>query len=417
MTTTDDDLEQRLRDSLRTVGAAAKPPDRLVERLHRAATGAGDSAAETTGPQAAATSLRQPLHPAPRSRAARWAPLLAAAAVVAILAVGAGVVAVHRSRTTVPTPSSDAGSPVPWSAAGGRATTEVAPLAATARAAQGTRGCVSDDFRVVSGSSKPGFGSRGWMVTTYTLVSVASTPCAPFGEALSAVLVDAQGTPLPVDAWSSGGPARLEGPPLVGPGDIVTGTVSWAVVRGATNPPANVVILPDRLVVAPRKRPPLAVSLAGVTIPPNPQNPSSGGGGPYTWRSTAEGQEVAISRPGSLASLTVTVTAPASVHLGQLLSYTVELKNPTDESVSLAGCPEVIGVLSVVPQKVAVSSGRRGPLNCSAAPRSIAPHSAVVFRMEQSSVGLVTGSGYVTWQLVTKGIAVLDARANLTVLP
>lgn len=404
MTTTDDDLEQRLRDSLQAVGVAAQPPDGLVGRLHRAATSAS----------ADITSLHQPTHPSRRTPAARWTPLLAAAAVIAILAV-AGVVAVHRSRTTVPGPSSYASRPVPWSAAGGRVTTETAPPPAVARATPGTRGCVSDDFTLVSGSSKPALGSSGWMVTTYTLVSVATSPCADYE--LSAGLVDAQGTPLPVDAVPSGGGAHAisEGPPRVDPGDLVTGTASWAVVRGATNPPAALVVLPDRLAVAPRTRPPLAVSLAGVTIPPNPENPVVGGGGP--WRSTSYGNEITVSQPGGLSSLTTVVTAPVSVRLGQLLTYTVELHNPTDDPVSLAECPEFVEVLSVVPQKEPISSGARGPLNCAAAPPSIAPGESVVFLMELSTVGVVTGPGFVTWQLLAHGALVANTRTDLTVAP
>lgn len=101
MTTTDHDLEQRLRDSLRTIGAAAQPPDRLVERLHRAATRASDET-RTDSPPAEVTSLHQPTHPSRRTPVARWAPVLMVAAITAILAVSASVVAVQRSRTAGP---------------------------------------------------------------------------------------------------------------------------------------------------------------------------------------------------------------------------------------------------------------------------------------------------------------------------
>jgi len=105
-TTDDDDLEQRLRKTLHTIGAAIQPPDQLVERLHLAATRAG-VAAHPNSPRADAASLHQP-PPSGRTPAARWAPLLAVAAVIAILAVGASVVAVHRSRTPGPVESAPA---------------------------------------------------------------------------------------------------------------------------------------------------------------------------------------------------------------------------------------------------------------------------------------------------------------------
>ncbi len=416
MTTTDDDLEQRLRATFHAVGAAAHPPDGLVERLHRAAADAAP-VADTDSPRANVTPLHPLVHSRRQTAATRWAPLGAVAAVVAILAVGAGVAAVLRSPTTSPTPSSNAGGPVPWSAAGGRPTTETAPPLEAARATPGTRDCVSDDFTVVSGSSKPASGSSGWMVTTYTLASVATSPCAVTYYTLSAGLVDAQGTPLPVDRVPSGGGGHSpsEGPPRVDPGDLITGTATWAVVQGATNPPAELVVLPDNLVAAPRTRPPLAVSLTGVTIPPHPEDPSTGDGTP--WRSTSFGNDVAVSQPGSLSSLTAAVTAPSSVRLGQLLTYTVELRNPTDDPVSLAACPEVIEVLSVVPQKEAISVGYRGPLNCAAAPSSIPPRGAVAFRMELATDGLVPGPGYVTWQLIANGRAVSNSGADITALP
>lgn len=413
MTTTDDDLEQRLRDSLHAVGASVRPPDRLVEQLYRAA--ATTPKAETETLRADVTAPHQLSDPGRRARDARWAPLLAVAAVVAILVVGVGVVALHRSRTTVPAPSSYAGGPVPWSEAGARATTQLAPPTTIARAAEGTRACLSDDFRVVSGSSKRAIGPSGWMVTTYTLVSVTSSPCV-LGYVLPAGLVDSRGVSLPVEAGSHGGAMpRFDLPPRVDPGELVTGTVSWGVVQGATNPPADVVILPDGYSAGSRRRPPLAISLSGVTIPPNPENPTIGGGD--IWRGAALGNEVTVSQPESLASLISTVTAPDSVRLGQVLSYAVELRNLTDDPVSLANCPELIEVLSVVPQKVAISSGRRGRLNCAAAPRSISPHTAIVFQMKLPTIGVVAGSGSLTWQLVTDGAAVVNSRSYLTVLP
>lgn len=407
-----------LRQLRADIDQASTGPDAaaLLRARHRLLVKTDSPPAEPTSLPPDVTPLHPQAHPTRRTPATRWAPVLAVAAVVAILAVGAGVVAVHRSRTTVPATSSYAGGPVPWSAAGGHPTTESAPLPAVAGAPPGTRGCVSDDFRLVSGSSKPGPGSSGWMITTYTLVSVASSPCASWE--LSAGLDDSRGVPLPVDGVPQGGDMpRFDGPPRVDPGDLVTGTVTWAVVRGATNPPADLVILPDYPGMAPRKRPPLAISLAGVTIPPNPQNPNSGGGGPYTWRSTSYGNAITVSQPGSLASLTATVTAPDTVRLGQVLAYAVELKNPTNDPVSLERCPEVIQVLSVVPQKEPISSGFRGPLNCAAAPGSIPPGGAVDFRMEVATHGLVPGSGYFTWQLASNGSVVSDLRAQITVLP
>ncbi len=411
MSNTDDNLEQRLRDTYRALENATHPPAGLLERLEQAAVDASGPINKSSEPRTRMGAVRPFARPRQRSFTARWAPVGAVVAVIAILAAGAGVMVGQRSDTTPPVPSSRSSEPVPWSASGGRPTTAAAPVREVVTADPGTRRCQSDDFALISGSSRAQ-GTDGWMMTTFTLVSVAASPCAD--QQLNAGLADAAGTPLPVDAAPSGGMPRFDGPPRVDPADIVTGSATWAVVQGATRPPAYLVILPDDLTTT-QTRPKLAVSLAGLTIPPHPRNPVVGGGTP--WRSTSYGNDILVSKPGSLASLLPLATANESVRLGQPLRYSVELRNPTDDPVSLEPCPEVIEVLSVVPQKVAVSTGYRVPLNCNAAPRTIPPRGGVTFRMELATGGLVTGAGSVTWQLVANGRAVLTAQASIAVVP
>lgn len=157
----------------------------------------------------------------------------------------------------------------------------------------------------------------------------------------------------------------------------------------------------------------LRVPLGSVTIPPHPRNPSNEG----PWRSTAIGSIEAVTDAGTLASLTATVTAPATITDGDVLRYTVTLTNPTDMAVTLADCPAFVERLDVIPLKTATTVGFRGPLNCAQAPKTVGAGQTVRFHFELPTAGEIPGPGRLTWQLLAENFAASTATAYLRVQP
>ncbi len=158
----------------------------------------------------------------------------------------------------------------------------------------------------------------------------------------------------------------------------------------------------------------LSVSLKGVDAPPAPVNHSNLG----PWR-TGWGwaDATSIADVGSLTSLSATLTAPASVSRGETVALTVDLANRTHHVVELVPCPSLLLTLTVVPAKVGVTNGTRGPLNCAAAPRSISPGASVRFTAEVAARDVPSGDGVVVWTLTSAGRTVVSAWSTITVRP
>lgn len=399
MRTVDDDLELRLRESLHLVASCVEPPEGLSSRI--VATAQAEDAAAPEG--------RSDRHgPFDGQGGRRWLPLAAAAAVVAVVVASALVASRLRHE---PSPARvSVAEPVAWSAFGRRATTDLARDKEPAVATAGLRACKPDDFRLASARPTSTPRADGWVVTTVVMASTSTGSCSVSQYGLDAELVDATGRTLPQDAPHATGGLRT-GPYLVTPGQLVVSRISWAVVGGSWLPSA-LVVLPSPGKGSSTTTAGLRVPLAGVLAPTNPRGPTNS----EPWRSGVEASTPAVVDAGSLASLTARLAAPASVHQGATLDYTVTLRNGTDEPVRLEPCPDVVEVLSVVPQKTPLSVGFGAPLNCGAAAPAIAPAESVAFRMRLDTSGVVGGAGRLTWQLVGEG-TVLEADSPVQILP
>ncbi len=229
------------------------------------------------------------------------------------------------------------------------------------------------------------------MTTTFVVQFTGSAPCSTNPGLLGVTMTAADGTILPIDTM----PAGPGHPPLrIGPHQLVFGSVQWAVKPGRPQPTHLKFALGD----SPSVRP-ISISVADVSIPPHASSPDP----QNAWQSTAYGQLNSAADPATLATLTATVTAPATVHVPSTLLYAVTLTNPTNTTVPLTGCPQFGEQLSVVPLKTPTTVGARGPLNCSHLPHAITANSSVTMQMQLDTAGQVAGPGRLTWQLLDRG--------------
>jgi hypothetical protein len=182
--------------------------------------------------------------------------------------------------------------------------------------------------------------------------------------------------------------------------------VDWAWYEGRAPRPAAISVLPSSHTAN------LAIWLTGVDIPPHPKATSNFG----QWRAGWYALETPlVADPGTPNSLTAAMNAPATVANGTTLRYTVTLTNHTSVPVSLTNCPDFVERIDVVPSKQTYTAGFRGPLNCAAAPESIAPGSSVVFDFELDTNGVEPGSGRLSWQIAgASGIPQADERVTVT---
>jgi hypothetical protein len=360
-------------------------------------------------PELGAASDSQPPRARPRVVAA------VAASVAAVALVAAGILVLSRShhdRAPIASPSSGhetaSGVHVPWNAATLRSDTAAVPAAAKVAAPPGLRQCANTDLQLESGRTTVAADGDGWLKTDFVLRSIAATPCSVRTSFIDVQLVSANGTALPTDAIPHGGvvfPQAL----LLRPDQLISGAALWAVYEGRAPHPTRLVINPDGRAGGASEA--LSVSLAGVAIPPHPRNPSNRG----PWRATSYGFIDKVTDPGTLASLTASVAAPATIVIGEILRYSVTLTNPTTTEVPLSPCPDFAQRLDVVPAKYATTVGFRGTLNCAQAPKSIAPRDSVTFDYQLDTTGQIPGPGSLTWQLLQRSTAAVAAQTRLTV--
>jgi hypothetical protein len=300
------------------------------------------------------------------------------------------------------------GMQVPWNAVNVRPDTTVIPVAPIAAAPPGVRRCSNADVRLESVRTDTTPAVDGWLITTFVLRSVAGTECAvPHGR-VRVGLVDDAGVALPVDFVPSG-PALFPEAFLVRPGQLISGHARWAVHEGRARRPARLVIYVEwRGDIANEG---LSVSLAGVAIPAHPRQPSNLG----PWRATSYGFIDSVTDPGSLASLTASVAAPAAIVIGSVLRYSVTLTNPTTTAVPLSPCPDFMQSLDVIPSKHATTVGFRGTLNCGQAPNTISPGESVTLDYELDTTGQIPGPGRLAWNLLDGPSAAVTTQTRLTV--
>jgi len=258
----------------------------------------------------------------------------------------------------------------------------------------------------VSAQSIPSSITDGWVTTSYIVRSTAASACSVSAYGIDVELVDATGQPLPQDVPRPAGPARSPSNILVEPGQLVSSVVDWARYEGRAPKPTEIVVLPSSQTTK------LAISLAGVDIPPHPKATSNFGQWRAGWDADAS---PLIADPGMPSSLAAIMDAPATAANGGTLRYTVTLTNRTNVSVALTDCPDFAERLDVVPSKQVYTVGFRGPLNCAAAPATIAPGSSVVFDFELDTRGVEPGTGRLTWQLVgSAGFPRADEQLSVT---
>ena len=245
------------------------------------------------------------------------------------------------------------------------------------------------------------------MSTEFVLRSTASVACSVSAYGVRTSLVDSAGRLIEDDVHAFGGGIRRPDALLVRPGQLVSGSMGWAHVQGQGPAPRAIVVLPqDDVSVKPVSR--LVLSLAGVHPPPKPLNHSNIG----PWRTGWGWADVDfIGDAGAVSALTLRVHAPPSAPAHSVLSFSVDLVNPTDRPISLRPCPTVQVTATVVPEKEQLTAGTRGRLNCSAAPSSVPAGGTVRFAAQVDTAGVPAGGGRVTWALVTGSPATMLVSA------
>jgi hypothetical protein len=379
------DVEDELRAVMRSAADSARPPADLADRLIGGASTEGV-------PTQAGDSLGADVRP-PRSGRRPWlVPAVSAAAVIiVVIGIAVGVAEVrgtrHASTATI-TPSRI----VPWDGSGVH---PIAPSNLTSRRAvaapAGTRDCNSVDFALVFARSAP--TADGWVTTTYLLRSIASSDCAEYNSYSLPTLVDNAGTMLPNDAGMPTGPAPFPDRLLVQPGDLLSGDVYWARVKGLAPDPARLVLFGnDTASSTPDAG--LSIPLTRIAAPFHPTTTNSG-----PWRAGSIAPPPHVFRPGSLDSLVAVLHAPPMVGQATVLRYSVELQNHTDVPVRLSPCPDFVEQVLVITAKDKPVTSWGGPLNCAQAPNAIAPYSSVSFAFELDTTTLAAGTRYLTWSL------------------
>jgi len=192
----------------------------------------------------------------------------------------------------------------------------------------------------------------------------------------------------------------------VRPGQLVAGDTQWAVQQDRTQRPAAIVLNFG----ADDPHSPLRVSVTGVAIAAHP----APDGESNQYRTVVTGRILSITDPGSLASLSAFLKAPATVKTGATLPGWVTISNNTNTPVKVSPCPEVVEQLRVVPMKVEIVIGVRGPLNCGQAPKSLVPGSSVTFEMALDTAGQQAGEGMLSWQLLAGGKPALTLTRLVT---
>jgi len=296
--------------------------------------------------------------------------------------------AIARTSTPAsPAPTSTAAEP--WNPAGVRSVTDLAPADAPPAPAN-LLGCDGAEFRLLPHSARTTSTNGGYLTTTFVLQFTGSAPCSMSSELPGVNMTAADGTILPIDSLPAGPGSSLM---RIGPHQLVFGSIWWAPKQGRPHPAHLTFTLRDHPPA------PISIPVADVSIPPHPTNRSP----QNAWQSTAYGRLTFAADPATLATLTATVMAPATVHVPSTLLYAVTLTNPTNTTVPLTGCPQFGEQLSVVPLKTPTTVGARGPLNCSHLPRAITANSSVTMQMQLDTAGQVAGPGRLTWQLLDRG--------------
>ena len=312
-------------------------------------------------------------------------------------------IAVSSTGTSLRPPST--AGVVPWNPAGVRAVPDTAPAAPSTPAPSNLRECVGAELQQLPASGRTAPIFEGWLITMFVLQYTGTSPCSMSPGYFGVTMTAADGATLPIDAMPAGG-GRWS-PLQIRPQQLVLGSIWWAVNQGHPHPTHLTFDFGD----TPSAQP-VSIPVSDVSIPPHPTSPDP----QSPWRSTAYGEVTSAADPATLATLTVGVTAPAAVRAPSTMRYAVTLTNPTNTAVPLTGCPQFVEQLSVVPQKVPITVGAQGRLNCTHLPPTIAAQSSVTMQMQLDTAGQVPGAGQLTWQLLDHGHEATALITQITVL-
>ncbi len=353
--------------------------------------------------------------------------VLAAAVAVVMIAVGAIWSAGRPTRTPAvagpPTVAASSTPPrptqpvlVPSNNSHIRPFSQLLPEGTKVGAPNGTRDCADSDFVLQHGDTQEDPERSGWLNTRFLLRSTTRTACAlpNSADGPNMQLVGPDDEALPNDRWFPAGPVMFPDKLLVRPGLLVAGDAQWAVQQDRTQRPAALVLNFG----ADDPHSPLRVSVTGVAIAAHPAPDDERD----QYRTVVTGRILSITDPGSLASLSAFLKAPATVKTGATLPSWVTVSNDTNTPVKLSPCPEVVEQLRVVgqtkgvkPVKTDIVIGVRGPLNCGQAPKSLAPGSSITFEMALDTAGQQAGEGMLSWQLLASGKPALTLTWLVTV--
>lgn len=281
---------------------------------------------------------------------------------------------------------------VPWNAAGVRTGTDAAPPAPSTPAPTKVPGCDDATFLLLPTSARTAPTTSQGGLTTFVLQFTGTTSCSMNPVFFGITMTAADGTILPIDSMPAGPPHPSI---VIRPHQLVFGSISWTVNQGRPHPAQLAFNIGD----IPSSTPPISISVADVSVPPQPRRPSPQSSG----QSTAYGLLTSAADAATLATLTAAVTAPAAVRTSATLLYSVTLTNSTNTTVPLTGCPQFVEQLTVVPLKTSTTVGARGPLNCAQLPPALTARSSVTMQMQLDTAGQVLGPGWLTRQLLEHG--------------
>ncbi|WP_188941689.1 hypothetical protein [Nakamurella endophytica] len=236
-----------------------------------------------------------------------------------------------------------------------------------------------------------------------TLRSTARSACALARTFTPVDMVAVDGTEIAGRVPSSG--AQVPNALAVDPGQVVHAWAYWIPDTGDSRRVTRIVVhvgnsgpVLDLPVTDDGRRPPR------VRVPPGSTVFQSAG---YAFVDSA-------ADPGTVASLTTSVSEPSTVRAGAAIVAHVVVRNLSNVAVPLTPCPEYDVQLSVWPGKVPTTTHHRGSLDCARMSGRLAPQQVVTVDTAVPA-GEVAGDGVLTWALVDGRTAVTSDRLVITV--
>jgi hypothetical protein len=331
-----------------------------------------------------------------RRRTVKWSALAtvgtAAAVGAVVLAVALGSLAPHRpTHQPAGTPSVDLSGTVPWIDTPAQPY-KPPPAPSTTQPKTDGRPCSADD---VTATWAIGDGAGGRLFTSVRFRNTSQTTCVLKGY--PQVVASEPGMP-----------------------DVTANPASWPSPGTANMPPRQVTFLWLETDTYCDARP----DGGGGEPPYHHISIDMPGGGTITMETPARGlditcglyrteffveQEPQPEPRDPLADLVASIEVPPTVTAGSVMTYVVELSNPTDQAISLKRCPSYLEVIGSSPAQ----SKESYALNCAGA-AAIQAHNSVQFEMRiHVPTQAPAGPSEVHWSLAGPRLA--EAKADVTI--